>query len=253
MAENVLKLKKQAVALGMSKDAAKKAGRPELEEFIANAEDDGDEDETPTPKATKKKKKAVVKSKKKKDTTKGENKKDKNVTRKKADKTTKAKAAKPKASKPKSDSGENLGRLNIGTLDWTAESDEWNPRKGGPVERLFKALKSSKGDVDKAFDKLESDMYEFVGKKKRNGDRRTKQEVQAMLRYRLNRTKFEFAKRTGQHESATDRAEYGTGQYATTRKKKASKPRSTKKAENTKKQNRKSTTSKKSSKKRSKK
>jgi hypothetical protein len=120
---------------------------------------------------------------------------------------------------PKIDS-DALGRLNIDTIDWTVESDEWNPRKGGPVEKLFKALKKSKGNIDKAYAMISSAPHEFVGKTKRDGTKRSKAEIEATLRYRLNRTKWEYGIRTGQHISADpkNRAQYGTGDYATTRK-----------------------------------
>jgi hypothetical protein len=214
VAENILKLKKRALEAGMPKADAMKADRKQLDEFLA----DGGK------KATKK----VVAKKKatpaKKSTKKAPARK---ATAEKKP-STKKQTRKPAKRENTSD---GLGRLNIEELDWTAESDEWQPRKGGPVERLFKALKRSKGNVDKAYDMLASDVYDFVGKTKRDGTKRNKQEAQAMLRYRLNRTKFEFAIRTGQHESASseNRAAYGTGDYATVRKVKPARKASTRK------------------------
>lgn len=243
MAENVLKLKKKAVGLGMSKADAMKATREELEAFISDAakktskkstakkagkksakkaaapvedeededeDDEEDEDEEPTPKARKK------------------------PGRKKGAKSTKKTAAKKPGRKPakmKKDSkparkakDNDTGRAAIGKIDWSAESDDWNPRKGGPTEKMFRALKKAKGDVDKAYEALKSDLFDFVGKSKRDGTKRTKPEAQAMLRYRLNRTKFEFAVRTGQHNVATNRVEYGTGDYAKPKKTRKTKP-----------------------------
>lgn len=207
MAESILKLKKRAVAAGMPKSDAMKADREALNDFIEGASE------------TKPKKKTVAK---KKTGTKTETSRKKS-TRKPARKTA-ATASKPKVKKPakvKASENGDSGRLNIeSSIDWTAEADDWNPRKGGPVERLFKALKASKGNIDKAYDRISDDPYAFVGKKNRKGEKRTKAQVEAMLRYRLNRTKWEFATRTGQHESADpkNRATYGTGQYATVRK-----------------------------------
>jgi hypothetical protein len=212
MAESILKLKKRAVVAGMFKSDAMKADRETLNDFI-----EGVSKPVAKKKATVAKKKASTKTETSR----------KKSTRKPARKTAAASKTKKAASKPKraaakkaSENGDS-GRLNIESgIDWTAESDDWNPRVGGPVEKLFKALKKSKGNIDKAYDLISDDPYAFVGKKMRNGTKRTKAQVEAMLRYRLNRTKWEFATRTGQHESADakNRAVYGTGQYATVRK-----------------------------------
>lgn len=210
MAENVLKLKKRAVSLGMSKDEAREAGRKVLEAFIADAENGGGEK-----KAAKKAVKKAVAKKKVAGKKSSENKK---ASTKKAPAEKSGKGS-GKAKRPRAKSNDGIGRASIGEIDWKVESDEWNPRKGSPVEGLFRALKKAKGNIDKAFDAIHDDMYEYVGRKKRDGTKRTKAEAEAMLRYRLNRTKYEYATRTGQHEQATERAEYGTGQYATTRAK----------------------------------
>lgn len=219
MATNILALKKEAVKLGMDKNDAKKANRSVLEDFIKSA----GKASKPSKKSAPAKKAAVSKpakkaTVKKKAATKPTAKK--SAAKPSAKKAPAAKKSAPagKAKRPsKSENG--VGRHSIGSIDWTVESEDWNPRAGGPVERLFKALKKAKGNVDKAYEALSGDMYDFVGKTKRNGERRSKGEAQAMLRYRLSRTKFEYARRTGQHESATDRVEYGTGDYASTRRK----------------------------------
>lgn len=215
MAENILKLKKKAVDAGMAKADAMKADRAALEAFLAQGENGA------AKKATAKKvvKKAVVKKAPAAA---------KAPAKAPAKKVAAKAPAKPKAGTrkvtrkvvtPKIDS-DALGRLNIDTIDWTVESDEWNPRKGGPVEKLFKALKKSKGNIDKAYAMISSAPHEFVGKTKRDGTKRSKAEIEATLRYRLNRTKWEYGIRTGQHISADpkNRAQYGTGDYATTRK-----------------------------------
>lgn len=220
MAENVLKLKKQAVSLGMDRDAAKRANRKQLEDFISNAKDGKSSGgkklakkkhapETPAKKTGAKKKTAA----------KPERKKTAEKPSRKAPAAKKSAKKAGEAKRPSNADNNGVGRISLGSIDWNATSDEWNPKPGGPVERLFKALKKRRGDVDKAFDDLKGDVWDFVGKKLRNGEKRSKESAHAMLRYRLNRTKFEFAVRTGQHQSATDRVEYGTGTYATTRRK----------------------------------
>lgn len=215
MAENILKLKKRAVDAGMPRAEAMKADRATLDAFLAGGS------EKPVKAA---KKKAVKKHAPAPTPT----------AKKKAPA---KKAAEPKKQTRKAPVRENttngLGRLNIdkSTIDWTAESDDWNPKKGGPVEKLFRALKSCKGNIDKAYAKVADSPYDFVGKTKRDGTKRTKAEVEAMLRYRLNRTLFEFVKRTGQHASAeaSNRAAYGTGTYATVRKVKPARAKATSK------------------------
>lgn len=207
MAENILKLKKQAVAAGMAKADAMKADRKTLNDFLS-----GDHNKPA-------KKSAVKKATKK--------------AAKKSTKGTKVPTRKAQTRKPtQRENTDGMGRLSINKsgIDWTVESDEWNPRKDGPVEKLFKALKRSKGNIDKAYALVKDNPHEFVGKKKRNGEKRTKGEIEAMLRYRLNRTLFEYAVRTGQHSTADakNRAEYGTGVYASAARKKTTRKASTK-------------------------
>jgi len=211
VAENVLKMKKRAVELGMSKADAKKASRKELEAFLRDAENGGGSKsagKSVVKKAVAKKKGTAAKKSARKQT-------ERKQTARKASGT-----SRPKAAKASSNGNGDLGRAGIAVseLDWNAESDDWNPRAGGPVERLFKALKKARGNVDKAFDALSGDVWDFVGRKKRDGSKRSKPEAENMLRYRLNRTLWEFATRTGQHERAENRVEYGHGSYATVRK-----------------------------------
>lgn len=222
MAESIIKLKKQAREAGMPANEARAAGREKLVAFLKDAS---------KPKASKK---AVAKKKHKANKARAAEKAapTKKATKKAAAKKSSTKKT-TKATTTKKRSDSDTGRAAIGKINWTKESDNWNPKPGGPVERLFKALKKKNGDVDKAFELLKDDVYDFVGRKKRNGDKRSKAEAHAMLKYRLNRTKFEFATRTGQHSVATNRVEYGTGEYASTRKKTAAaskKKASTKKA-----------------------
>ena len=105
------------------------------------------------------------------------------------------------------------GRNLIDTVDYN-KTNGWNPRTGSPPDRIMKALKKFRGNRDKAFELLLPDVWDFVGKTKRNGEKRTKAEAQDMLRYRISRTLFDFVNQTGQHKTATNRIEYGTGPNA---------------------------------------
>jgi hypothetical protein len=87
----------------------------------------------------------------------------------------------------------------------------WNPRAGSAPDRIIKALKKFRGDRAKVFDFLAPDVWDFVGKTKRNGDKRTKAEALDMLAYRISRTAWDFAMRTKQHDAADNRVKYGTG------------------------------------------
>jgi hypothetical protein len=92
-----------------------------------------------------------------------------------------------------------------------SQTDGWNPREGSPPDRIIRALRAAKGNRERAFDKLVSDLWDFVGRKMANGTKRTKESAENMLRYRISRTAWDFALRTGQHEIAGNRVEYGTG------------------------------------------
>lgn len=225
MAENILALKKQAVSLGMPKQDAMKANRATLTDFIST-QTTSDEGGGTKVIAKKKKAKAAAQAPAKKKAGR------KPTARKTAPARTAQKRTKAAPARVNSNGS---GRLNLGKIDWTVTSDDWQPRADSGTGQLFKALKSSKGDVDKAFDKVVGNIWDFVGKVKRDGSKRTKQEAHDMLRYRLNRTKFDFAKATGQHQSASakNRAVYGEGIYATTRKKKPARAASTRKAKTT--------------------
>jgi hypothetical protein len=105
------------------------------------------------------------------------------------------------------------GRNLIDSVDYN-KTKGWNPRTGSPPDKIMKALKKFKGNRDKAFESLLPDVWFFVGKTKRNGEKRTKQEAADMLRYRISRTLFDFVNQTKQHKTATNRIEYGTGPNA---------------------------------------
>lgn len=211
MATDILKLKKTAVAAGMDRDEARKASRQVLEAFLAKPRKAVKKSSAaPVKKATARKPAATRTPAKRTPA--------KPAARRSA--TAKAPAKRTTAKRPATNSNGNgdAGRNLLGTLDFTA-TDGWNPRVGSAVEVIFKALKKARGDVDKAFDILVPNIAEFVGAKKQDGTKRTKADRENMLRYRISRTKFDFAIKTGQHEIATARVEYGTGPYASTRAK----------------------------------
>lgn len=134
----------------------------------------------------------------------------KSATKAPAAKSTKGKA-KRLSSTPKKNgaSGRNL----IDSVDYD-KTKGWNPRAGSAPDRIMKALKKYRGNREKAFQSLKADVWDFVGKVKRNGDKRTKAEAEAMLKYRISRTLFDFTVQTGQHKIASNRIEYGTGPHA---------------------------------------
>lgn len=121
------------------------------------------------------------------------------------------KSGKAKRSSNSTSSREPKGGRNLlGKVNFS-KTDGWNPREGSAPDIIVRALKRFKGDRTKVFNHLKGDVWDFVAKKKQNGDKRTKAEAEAMLRYRISRTAFDFAVRTGQHEPSDNRVEYGTG------------------------------------------
>ena len=106
----------------------------------------------------------------------------------------------------------DAGRHEIGSINFN-KTTGWNPREGSITSDIFDALKACKGDRDKAYTYLlkKYPISEWVPVKKPNGVRRTKAEQEAMLRYRINRTLWDFAIQTGQHDKSENRIEYGSG------------------------------------------
>lgn len=102
------------------------------------------------------------------------------------------------------------GRNVLDSIDF-GDSDGWNPRDGSAPDRIIKAVKKARGNRAKAFEALKGEIRDFVNPKKRDGTKRDKSEMTAMLKYRISRTMFDFAVATGQHEPATNRVKYGTG------------------------------------------
>ena len=122
----------------------------------------------------------------------------------------KSKGAKAKRSSTSSTREAKGGRNLLGKVNFS-DDDGWNPRKGSAPDLIIRALRKFKGDRTKVFNHLKGDIWDFVAKKKQDGTKRTKAEAEAMLRYRISRTAFDFAIRTGQHEPSTNRVTYGTG------------------------------------------
>jgi hypothetical protein len=200
-------LRKEAKAAGIPAKAIRLAGSAaELSALIAS---NGKPRKASAVKAVKAAKKSVVK----KATVKSAAKKAP------AAKSTKGKAKRPSTTRPKAG---DTGRALIGDVDFNA-TGEWEPRKGSAPDRIIRALKKVRGNRDKAFDLLVPDLWDFMGKVKRNGQKRTKAEAHAMLKYRIARTLWDFCLKTNQHDKATNRIEYGTGPNAKPKSKRAKK------------------------------
>jgi hypothetical protein len=119
----------------------------------------------------------------------------------------KSKGAQAKRS---SNSNGNGGRNTLDSIDFN-QTDGWNPRTDSAPDRIIKCLKKFRGNRTKAFEALKDDVWYFVQKKKTNGEKRTKAEAHEMLKWRISRTLWDFAMRTGQHEASANRVVYGTG------------------------------------------
>jgi hypothetical protein len=118
------------------------------------------------------------------------------------------------ATKPttrKRTSNNDAGRFEVGSLNF-GKTTNWNPREGSIVSDIFAALKECKGDVNRTYNLLLkwAPIREWIPRVKPNGVRRTDKEMQDMLRYRINRTRWDFANATGQHTKSENRAEYGS-------------------------------------------
>jgi hypothetical protein len=206
MATALQALRDSAKKLGVPSKEIRSADRQELERLVADAKANG----KPSKKAARKavKKATVAKP-----------------TRKTAQKSAPAKSAKKgtakrqtaqKASKPKASGYQAKGGRNM--LDGVnfSDTDGWNPRPGSAPDRIVKCLRKFKGNRDKVFDALVGDIGDFVPAKRKDGSKWDKGDHgtntrKGMLRYRISRTAWQFAVQTGQHESSTNRVEYGTG------------------------------------------
>jgi hypothetical protein len=115
------------------------------------------------------------------------------------------------ATKAKASGYEPKGGRNV--LDGVNYSltDGWNARPDSAPDTIIKVLKKFRGDREKAFDFLVQDIGDFVKPRKRDKTKWAKGEREQMLRYRIARTAWDFALKTGQHEKAENRVQYGTG------------------------------------------
>lgn len=102
------------------------------------------------------------------------------------------------------------GRNLLDGVDFS-DTDGWNPRVGSAPDRIVKLLRKYRGNRDKVFDALVGEIGDFVKPRRADGSKWTRDEREAMLRYRIARTAWDFALKTGQHEKAENRVEYGTG------------------------------------------
>jgi len=119
-----------------------------------------------------------------------------------------ARKSTPSKSTP-SQNGE-AGRIELGVVDYSV-TDGWNARQGTAPDRIIASLRKFKGDRTKVFNALKPNIWDFVGKKLQDGSKRTTASAEDMLRYRISRTAWDFAIKTGQHTKSSNRAEYGQG------------------------------------------
>jgi|SRR5580765_1121689 len=120
-----------------------------------------------------------------------------------------AKSTTGKAKRSTSNANGNGGRNMLSGVNYS-ETDGWNAREGSAPDLIVSALRRFKGNREKVFNHLLPNIWDFVGRKMADGSKRTKESAETMLRYRISRTAWDFAMKTGQHEKSENRAEYGT-------------------------------------------
>lgn len=197
-------LRKKAKEMGIAAAVIRSASTAEeLEAIMDDHNDDGG--------STKPRKKSAVKKSaaKKKSGTK------KAISKSRGVKSKPAASRKSSGKAKRSTTGTNGyvakgGRNLLDGVDFSV-TDGWNAREGSPPDRIVRSLRKHRGNREKTFEALKSDVWDFVGKKMRNGTKRSKSDAEAMLRYRISRTAWDFAMRTGQHDKAENRVQYGTG------------------------------------------
>jgi hypothetical protein len=111
--------------------------------------------------------------------------------------------------KAKRSTADESGRMMLGDVDFNV-TDGWNAREGSPPDLIVKALRRFKGNRSKVFTHLLPNIWDFVGRKMQDSTKRSQASAETMLQYRISRTAWDFAMKTGQHEKSTNRAEYGT-------------------------------------------
>ena len=198
-------LRKEAKGMGIPATAIRGAENArELQAIINEHSGGGNSKPKATKKVVAKKKGAVKKSAAKKSAVK------KSASSKSAPAKSKTAKRPTTAKRTTAKRDGDSGRYLLEGVNYS-NTDGWNPRKGSAPDRIVNALRKFKGNRSKVFDFLKGDVYDFAGRKKRDGSKRTKAEAEAMLVYRIARTDWDFALKTGQHEKSENRVEYGTG------------------------------------------
>jgi len=232
MAINIMKLRQMAKRQGMDSSQVRAATREDLEAFLNDNGSSAKRGRKATPvkrgRASTSTRKAAP-TKRKPGRPKGS--KNKTTTARKsapaqsAQTGRKAKRQTTTATKPKAKSNGEAGRMIIGTLDFSNYDEaDWNPRRESATGRVFALLRKFRGNVDKVFNAIIDDdgLYNLVAPaKSRLGNKRNVEERDAVVMYRINRTRFDFAVRTGQHEKATNRSN-AAPQEGTTKRKRGS-------------------------------
>jgi hypothetical protein len=120
-----------------------------------------------------------------------------------------AKSQVGKAKRTTAVNGDDPGRHLLGAIDYS-QTEGWNPRPGTPPDLIIKALRKYRGNREKVFQALLPTIKrdKLVKPKMNDGTLRTKDSSAQMLRYRISRTAWDFAMKTGQHEKSENRAEY---------------------------------------------
>lgn len=214
-------LRKEAKGMGIAASVIRGASSAnELQEIISDHSGNGNGSKG------KKAAKGAVKAASKKGTAKASASKKSSTKNSKASKATKAtknsKSASSKSAPAKSGKGTakrratatdgDAGRhmLDRGNIDYS-ETEGWNPRDGSIPDQIHRALKKFRGNREKVFDHLVKNLWDFVPKKKQDGTKRSKDEAENLLRFRIAQTDWRFAIQTGQHEPSDNRVEYGSG------------------------------------------
>jgi hypothetical protein len=197
-------LKARAAKLKIPNSKIRGADEDELLEMISDAESNGKPKRAVKKSAVKVMKKTAKKSSVKKSASKkSAPAKSRGASKAKRQTTKKAKAT-SNGYVPKG------GRNVLDEIDWS-DDEGWNARKGSAPDRILRSLRKFRGNRTKVFDALLPDIGDFVKPKRANGVKFTKAERENMLKYRIARTAWDFAIKTGQHEKAKNRVEYGTG------------------------------------------
>ena len=110
---------------------------------------------------------------------------------------------KPQVKSSPARDGEQYRNL-LTDIDWNKTDGPgggWKPREDSAVDVMYQALRQHKGDREKAFEEITQNynIWQFVGRVKDTGEKRGKADAENYLRYRIARTAWDFALKTGQH------------------------------------------------------